>query len=126
VNERDLERVKQDLLRRRRTILETVHRARLELEALRAAERDPEMEEGAQSEHEQYTLSRLSDAQRGEVVEIEAALARIGRGEFGTCIDCEQDIDPRRLAVLPTAVLCTECARRREREVLRAEPPSAA
>ena len=124
MNERDLERVKQDLLRRRRTILETVHRARMELEALRAAERDPEMEEGAQSEHEQYTLFRLSDAQRGEVVEIDAALVRIGQGEFGTCLDCEQEIDPRRLAALPTALLCTDCARRREQGAQAAIPPS--
>ena len=48
--------VRDDLQRRRRVIMETSRRAMAELDALRSAERDPEFEEAAQSEHEQYTL----------------------------------------------------------------------
>jgi DnaK suppressor protein len=107
--------VRQELLRRRNTILETARRAQLELDALRGAERDPEFEEGAQSEHEQYTLSVLGEAQRRQVAIIDAALARIDRGEYGVCGDCETEIDPRRLTALPFALFCTECAARRER-----------
>ena len=92
------------------TILETARRAQEELEALRGAERDPEFEEGAQSEHEQYTLSLLGEVQRRQIAMIDAALARIDSGEYGVCVDCETDIDPKRLAVLPFALLCTECA----------------
>jgi len=115
VSEQELERIREDLQRRRRVILETVRRERAELEGLRAAERDPEFEEGAQSEHEQYTLARLSDAQRREVAAITAAIVRLDEGEYGTCMDCDQEIDPRRMQALPTALLCTDCARRRER-----------
>jgi DnaK suppressor protein len=121
VDGRRLEWMRRDLERRRSAILETQRLAAAELEALRAAERDPEMEEGAQTEHEQYTLARLAEAQRRAVAEIDAALARLARGEFGTCIDCQQEIDPRRLAALPTTVLCGECARRRERDTFREE-----
>ncbi|HET6439884.1 MAG TPA: TraR/DksA family transcriptional regulator [Anaeromyxobacter sp.] len=110
----DLESVRGELQHRRHRILETVRRERAELEGLQAAERDPEFEEGAQSEHEQYTLARLSDAQRREVAAITAALLRIDEGEYGICAECEQEIDPRRLAALPTALFCTDCARRRE------------
>lgn len=99
-----------------------------ELDALRSAERDPEFEEGAQSEHEQYTLARLSENQRREVLKIEAAIARIDAGVYGSCRDCDQEIDPRRLAALPYALLCTECAQRREQSerptVLAEEPPT--
>ncbi|HVO21547.1 MAG TPA: TraR/DksA C4-type zinc finger protein [Anaeromyxobacter sp.] len=116
-----LEWMRRDLERRRSAIQETQRLAHAELEALRAAERDPEMEEGAQAEHEQYTLARLTEAQRGAVEQIDAALARMARGEFGTCADCEQEIDPRRLAALPTTVLCGECARRREQDAVRIE-----
>ncbi len=116
MRELDLERVREELQRRRHTILETVRRQRAELEGLQAAERDPEFEEGAQTEHEQYTLARLSDAQRREVAGITSALARIDAGEYGVCADCEQEIDPRRLAALPMALLCADCARRREQQ----------
>ena len=113
--DKDKQTLKSDLLQRRRTILETARRAQSELEALRGAERDPEFEEGAQSEHEQYTLSLLGEAQRRQISMIDAALARIDAGEYGTCVDCDSEIDPKRLEALPFALLCTECATRRER-----------
>ena len=122
----DVQAVRQNLQRRRQAILETTRRAAAELEGLRNAERDPEFEEGAQSEHEQFTLARLTDNQRREVSLIDAALSRIDAGEYGFCVDCEQEIDPRRLAALPYALLCTECAQRRERGpmVAQQEPPA--
>lgn len=110
-----LEVLRGDLLRRRQTIVETADRALGELEALRGAERDPEFEEGAQREHEQYTLSLLGEVQRRQVAMIDAALARIDSGTYGVCVDCEADIEPKRLQALPFALLCTECATRRER-----------
>ena len=118
--------IRADLQKRRRAILETTQRAAAELDALRAAERDPEFEEGAQTEHEAFTLSRLGETQRREIAQIDAALARLDAGEFGTCTDCEQEIDPRRLKALPYALLCTECATRRERAPGAAvgEPPT--
>ncbi|MGC3996158.1 MAG: TraR/DksA C4-type zinc finger protein [Anaeromyxobacter sp.] len=126
MSDRNLAALRLDLQRRRRIILETTERTSAELEALRAAERDPEFEEGAQSEHEQYTLSRLTDGQRREVGAIDAAIARIDAGDYGVCRECEREIDPRRLAALPYALLCTECAQRAEQERSRMaqEPPS--
>jgi DnaK suppressor protein len=115
VSHKTPEALKAELQRRRRVILETSRRADAEIDALRAAERDPEFEEGAQSEHEQFTLARLSETQRREILQIDAAIARLDAGEYGICRDCDQEIDPRRLAALPYALLCTECAARRER-----------
>jgi DnaK suppressor protein len=115
VREMNPETAKVELLRRRSVILETARRAAAELDALRSAERDPEFEEGAQTEHEAFTLSRLGETQRREIQQIDAALQRIDAGEYGVCRDCGQEIDPRRLTALPYALLCTECAARRER-----------
>jgi DnaK suppressor protein len=115
VDKKNADVVKQELQRRRRVILETSRRADAEIDSLRSAERDPEFEEGAQSEHEQFTLSRLSEVQRREILQIDAALARIEAGEYGVCRDCGNDIDARRLSALPYAVLCTECASQHER-----------
>ncbi len=126
VIERNPEALRSELQRRRRVILETTRRAHAELDALRAAERDPEFEEGAQSEHEQFTLTRLTETQRREIAHIDAALARVDAGEYGVCRDCGQEIDPRRLEALPYALLCTECAAHEERVpgTVVSEPPS--
>lgn len=122
--ETNLPALREDLQRRRRQILRTTRRADAEIDALRSADRDPEYEEGAQLEHEQYTLARLGEAQRREVAQIDAAIARIDAGEYGMCVECGQEIDPRRLQALPYATLCTECAARAEqRENPLATPP---
>ncbi len=114
MRQEDFDTMKLHLQRRRRLILETSRRADAELDALRSAERDPEFEEGAQSEHEQYTLSQLTEAQRREIAQIDAALARIDGGEYGTCLDCGTEIDPKRLLALSYALFCADCATRRE------------
>jgi len=110
VREMNPEAIRVELQRRRRTILETARRAAAELDSLRSAERDPEFEEGARTDHEALTLSRLGEAQRREVQQIDAALARLDAGEYGRCRECGQDIDPRRLAALPHATHCAACA----------------
>jgi DnaK suppressor protein len=53
--------------------------------------------------------------QRRQVAMIDAALARMDVGDYGVCLDCDTEIDVRRLKALPFAVLCTDCATRRER-----------
>jgi DnaK suppressor protein len=41
-----------------------------------------------------------------ELEEIDDALARIERGEYGICEECDQPIEIERLEALPTARLC--------------------
>ena len=45
---------------------------------------------------------------------VEAALKRITSGEYGICIACEEDINPRRLEFDLTASLCIDCASAQE------------
>jgi DnaK suppressor protein len=40
---------------------------------------------------------------------VEAALARLDTGTYGTCLRCGRPIAPDRLAVLPWAAHCIEC-----------------
>ena len=114
--------MKRHLQRRRLQILETNRRAHEELDGLRSAERDPEFEEGAQSEHAQYTLAALTDVHRREIAAIDAAFDRIESGDYGVCLDCESEIDRKRLQVLPYALRCADCATRRERGLAAAMP----
>ena len=57
-----------------------------------------------------------ASVQRREMMlrQIDAALKRIDDDEYGYCRDCGEAIDPRRLEVDPTALLCIDCASRSE------------
>jgi RNA polymerase-binding transcription factor DksA len=48
--------------------------------------------------------------------EIEQALSRAKRGNYGVCRECGEPIHPDRLAVLPSTKVCIRCARTDESE----------
>jgi len=52
----------------------------------------------------------LSDLKR-RAHNLEQQLSRISQGTYGLCERCGAPINPDRLAVLPDATLCIECAR---------------
>jgi DnaK suppressor protein len=58
-----------------------------------------------------YTLEENSEHVLGE---IDAALARIEAGTFGTCTNCGKGIAPERLEARPWATLCIDCQRQLE------------
>ena len=40
---------------------------------------------------------------------VRLALSRIADGSYGTCLHCEEDISPKRLAAVPWAPFCIQC-----------------
>ena len=62
------------------------------------------------SDRERTTL-RDAEGQRdhNELADVRAALARLGVGTYGICIDCEQPIDLSRLTAVPEAARCMAC-----------------
>jgi len=59
--------------------------------------------------------STLEDNSTHLLAEIDAALARIDDGTFGTCERCGNPIGAERLEALPWATLCIEDKRKQER-----------
>ena len=58
-----------------------------------------------------------------EIHAVEAALLRIGRGEYGSCLDCDQPIPQARLEANPTAERCIACQTDFERDAaMRSQP----
>lgn len=57
----------------------------------------------------------LANRLEQELRDIEAAQARIERGEYGVCIDCGEDIGYSRLQAYPTAKRCIRCQARHEK-----------
>jgi DnaK suppressor protein len=114
VTPRELEQVRIELNRRRAAILDAARRASDELDALRASDRGQEVEEEAQAEQGATDLERLGQAERAELQRVDAALARLAAGAYGTCADCGGAIGKKRLEALPWALRCTDCAAAQE------------
>jgi len=70
-------------------------------------EHDPE---GATIAFERAQVSSVVRATRDHLAEVEAALARLDAGEYGTCERCGQPIAAARLEARPTARRCVRCA----------------
>ncbi len=69
------------------------------------------MEEGdcAFSCHSDYLHFRNLDAQRAVIQQIDLALDKIREGKYGICEECGDEIDERRLKVLPFVRFCRDC-----------------
>ncbi|RKH11547.1 TraR/DksA family transcriptional regulator [Corallococcus sp. CA053C] len=112
----DLLMIRELLQKRRKTTEDAQAGARRELAALKDQERDPEYEEQAQAELADYTLSTLIEAQRREIMLIDAALRRMDTDVFGECVDCGNEISLDRLEAMPFAIRCEEDAALHEQE----------
>jgi DnaK suppressor protein len=67
----------------------------------------------------------LMDRQSRQVAQIEAALDRLARGEYGFCHDCTEFIGVPRLKALPFAHRCSACQARAERRARQMSPAAA-
>lgn len=63
-------------------------------------------------------LLSLTELDRKQLLQVEDALRRIDRGEYGRCLQCGEDINPRRLEVAPWARYCVKCQELEERGLL--------
>ncbi|HEV8132055.1 MAG TPA: TraR/DksA family transcriptional regulator [Acidobacteriota bacterium] len=63
----------------------------------------------ALSSYTKEFLYKLSNVERGQFVQIEAALRRVQEGTYGECIDCGNPLPTKRLDVIPWASRCMAC-----------------
>ncbi len=60
---------------------------------------------------QQAMANATSQRRKSEIMQAKAALARIKDGEFGYCVECGEDIAPKRLNYNPYLATCITCAR---------------
>jgi len=60
----------------------------------------------------------VSENETRQLTLIDEALMRIDDDEYGTCQNCEKDINPKRLAALPWARYCLDCQELQEKGLL--------
>jgi len=109
----DRKQIKEKLLERKRE---------LEVELQRIAEDRTELElENVQDPLDQAIKSSMDDLnitleenERDEYERILKAIAMIDAGTYGICVDCQQPISERRLALYPNATRCIACQESQE------------
>jgi len=121
MNQRDIERYKNLLLKRREALQRDLER--MEQEALNKSRQSASgdlsnmpihmADLGSDNFEQEFTLN-LIQTQRDELKEIDAALERVEEGTFGLCEICSKPISRRRLQAMPYARLCVECKREEE------------
>ena len=95
----------QDVLEREQAELVHVLRKRDGIAIEKSADEMDEIQDASERDLAIRNVDRESRLLR----DVKAALRRIPDGSFGTCIDCESAISPKRLAAVPWAPRCIQC-----------------
>jgi DnaK suppressor protein len=74
----------------------------------------PDETDLAASEVNQNLVFKLRDRERQLLAKIDEAMGRIEDGSFGTCMECEEPIEVRRLEARPVSTLCIACKEKQE------------
>ncbi|MBM4019961.1 MAG: TraR/DksA family transcriptional regulator [Planctomycetes bacterium] len=122
---RDLEQFRKLLLEKRRVLIGDV--SALEKAALQNSRQDAagdlskmplDMADIGTDNYEQEFNLGLMETEQATLGEIEEALQRIDKKQYGKCISCGGPIPRARLKVKPHATYCIECKRRQEKGLL--------
>lgn len=71
---------------------------------------EQDFEEQAVQTQNDEVVDSLETETRSELAQIEHALGRLANGLGDECEGCGEEIDPRRLQVLPYTTVCVKCA----------------
>jgi len=74
-----------------------------------AIEKSADQMDEIQYASERELAIRNVDRESGLLRDVKDALRRIQEGTFGTCVECESAINPRRLTAVPWAPRCIRC-----------------
>jgi len=83
-----------------------------------AIEKSADQMDEIQYASERELAIRNVDRDSTSLRQVKAALMRIDDGSFGTCIDCESEISPKRIAAVPWATRCIQCQEVADRQGL--------
>jgi len=108
-----ISRIRENLVQRRKSLLEAFARRREAGEAASDPGPRDEADESVRLEAQDEAF-RFAESDSREVAMVDAALARMREDSYGECIDCGDDIEEKRLIALPTAARCMSCQEARE------------
>lgn len=104
-----MRKIRERLLARRAALL-TRYKDALDRTDEELATPSPELIDTATDQWDARTTSTMSDADVHALGAIVGALHRLDAGRYGVCTTCGHRIEPARLAALPEAAECLDCA----------------
>ncbi|MBI3794076.1 MAG: TraR/DksA family transcriptional regulator [Nitrospinae bacterium] len=115
MNKEQIESLKEKLLRTRQTLVQEVDNIQKHSNDEFESEVPDVNDDATRTYTRQVMLSR-GEADRHQLKLIDAAIAAIEAGDYGTCVDCELDIPYERLLSVPYVERCVECMGKWEQE----------
>jgi len=114
MDKKRLDYYKKKLLARREDLLKTI--ARTEEEG-RQADDDPtvDLADKAANSYTKEFLFGMTNTDRALLNQIDVALKRIAEEEYGTCMNCEEEMQQKRLEAVPWAGHCINCQEKAEK-----------
>jgi len=90
-----------------------------------AVENAPDDIDRVQGAVERELAIRQLESNFSRIQSVKLALERIEDGSYGTCLECEQEISPKRLKAVPWASCCVRCQEIADRERVELEREAA-
>jgi len=117
MDKKRLDYYKKKLLTRREELVRGI--ARTEQEG-READEDPtvDLADKAANSYTKEFLFGQTNTDRRMLQLIDEALGRIKENKYGTCIECEEELQQKRLEAVPWARYCVSCAEKHEQGLL--------
>ena len=111
-----IEKMKKELLKQRKTILESLAGQSDDMrELVKTVESGDEADVAADA-IDRTLLTALGSQDAKRLQQIDNCLDRIYQNKYGRCIKCGKDIPKGRLEAVPWALMCVNCASAEERK----------
>ena len=117
MDKKRLDYYKKKLQARREELLKSITRTE---EEGRAADDDPtvDLADKAANSYTKEFLFGQTNTDRSMLALIDEALKRIRESKYGTCVECEEELQQKRLEAVPWARHCVTCAEKHEQGLL--------
>jgi DnaK suppressor protein len=81
-----------------------------------AIQRTPDVLDQIQLAAERELTTRGLERESMLLRNVRAALDRIAEGTYGACLECDEEISPKRLRAMPWAAFCITCQERADQD----------
>ena len=105
MSELNLKEIKDNLLRERDLLIEKLKGNDLSIDDAET----PDPVDLAVRNYSKNVMLAVSENESKQLALIDEALLRIEDDEYGECLNCEKEINPKRVAAIPWARYCLSC-----------------